>query len=283
MHRTPILCDNPCSAVVLKTETGQALRGGNELIRVVLIDLYSGEILIDKIVLPDKELLHTNQLWSGISNDMFLEACRDGDVLFGPEGAREMIWKRVGPQTRVVLHDGRNDMINLRWIHGLVVDTHELETRLAGDNQLHYRDNAQARKLGYLAQKHLHRRLPTGRFNDTVENAIACRDLLFYYLKNLPPQMRRLPTGDPFTIEREWSMPDGRFELYPGDRRIDSWLVWLGMTYDAMDWELGEPIGISEHLHIKPDLEAPWWGDDGSAWPRMPKFWEQTWSGGYCY
>lgn len=281
MYRTPELCDNPCSAVVLKTETGPALRGGTELIRLVMIDFYSGKILIDKIVLPDKELLHTNHIYTGISTEMFLKACREGDFLFGREGAREMIWQRVGPQTRVILHDGRNEMINLRWIHGMVVDTHELESRRAGENQLHFQGNAQARQLSHLAQRHLDRRLSSGRANDTVENAIACRDLLVHYIQHLPMPLRRLPTGEPYRIERPYSEPDGRFELYPGDRRIDSWLVWLGMMYAAMDWELGDPFGIPEQMHINPDLEAPWWGDDGSGWGRSPAFWQKTWTGGH--
>ncbi|KAF2825060.1 hypothetical protein CC86DRAFT_395397 [Ophiobolus disseminans] len=82
---------------------GTAASSDPGLIRVTLVDDFFETVILDNIVEPDN-------------------ARKQGTSLKGKAGAREEIWKYVGPHTLVVGHGVNNDLRSLRWIHTLVVD-----------------------------------------------------------------------------------------------------------------------------------------------------------------
>ena len=126
LHRTP---PNPrgLPVVALDCEMGTARSGDSELIKVSLINYFSGQTLMDDLVYPYVPMSHLNFKYSGVTWDALNAARKDGTALKGITGAREKVWQFVGPQTIVVAHSGSNDLSALKWIHPLIVDTFLLE------------------------------------------------------------------------------------------------------------------------------------------------------------
>jgi RNA exonuclease 1 len=102
---------------------GTAMSGDSELIRVTMIDYFSGAILVDNIVEPDVSMRHLNTQFSGVSWADVKKARRERTCLQGKAGARRAIWKYVGPETFVIGHSVSNDLRAMRWLHALVVDS----------------------------------------------------------------------------------------------------------------------------------------------------------------
>jgi RNA exonuclease 1 len=128
-HATPNTnnVDNVCAAVAIDCEMGTAVSGDSELIRVTMIDYFTGVVLVNNIVEPDVPMLHLNTRFSGVSWGDLNNAKRRGTCLAGKAHARSAIWRFVGPGTVVVGHALSNDLRALRWIHGLVVDSFLME------------------------------------------------------------------------------------------------------------------------------------------------------------
>jgi len=100
----------------------------SELIRVTVIDYFTGERLVNNLVFPDIKIKHYNTRWSGITQSQMNDARQRGQCLLGMNAARTAVFKFAGPSTIVVGHSVGNDLSSLRWIHHNVVDTQILET-----------------------------------------------------------------------------------------------------------------------------------------------------------
>ncbi|KAJ4409701.1 hypothetical protein N0V82_009425 [Gnomoniopsis sp. IMI 355080] len=110
-------------AVAIDCEMGTALDGESELIRVTVLDYFSGLPLVDSLVWPDVDMAHYNTRWSGVTRGDMQRAKREGMCLLGVAAARREVWRYVGVDTVVVGHDVKNDLRALRWAHGVVVDS----------------------------------------------------------------------------------------------------------------------------------------------------------------
>ncbi|KAF5568181.1 RNA exonuclease 3 [Fusarium phyllophilum] len=161
---------NTRKAVVIDCEMGTAASGDNELIRLTLIDYFSSNVLIDKIVWPDVPMQHLNTKWSGVTWKMMHEARNKRKCVFGWRNARSLIWKFVGPETIVIGHGVKSDLTSLRWIHLRLIDTLIVE----GNN----RETTTGLSLKKLAEERLGRVIQSGKGHDSLEDAIATRDLL---------------------------------------------------------------------------------------------------------
>jgi DNA polymerase III epsilon subunit-like protein len=107
---------------------GVAVDMESELIRVTVIDYFTGEKLIDSLVFPDIEIKHFNTRFSGVTPNQMRVSRKKGQCFMGGAAARAAVFKFVGPSTIVVGHSVGNDLGSLRWIHHRVVDTHTLES-----------------------------------------------------------------------------------------------------------------------------------------------------------
>lgn len=94
-----------------------------EPISVALLDYFSGEILIDKLVWPDPSMVHYNTAQTGIWYRDLVNAKRDGTALRGRNKARRAIYEFVGPDTMIVGHALHHFLRALRLLHSRVVDT----------------------------------------------------------------------------------------------------------------------------------------------------------------
>jgi RNA exonuclease 1 len=110
---------------------GVSEAGESELIRVSVVDYFTGAILLDKLVYPDVKMKHYNTRYSGVSFRDMQTAVRKRTCLFGRAAARKAVWNCVGVDTIVVGHDAQSDLTSLRWIHPLVVDTFMVEEEIA--------------------------------------------------------------------------------------------------------------------------------------------------------
>ncbi|EAA27108.2 hypothetical protein GE21DRAFT_9570 [Neurospora crassa] len=111
-------------AVAIDCEMGVSSDFESELIRLSLIDYFSGQVLIDRLVRPNVPMQHMNTRYSGVTRQDLQNAIRNGTCIIGGlEEARKEVWKFVGPQTVVIGHSVRNDLSALRWIHNRCVDS----------------------------------------------------------------------------------------------------------------------------------------------------------------
>lgn len=109
---------------------GTAITGDSELIRLTAIDYLTGEVLINNLVQPDQPMQHLNTRYSGVTWKQLDDARRKHMCLIGKAGAREALWRFVGPRTALIGHGVNNDLRALKWIHGAVVDSYLVEFKI---------------------------------------------------------------------------------------------------------------------------------------------------------
>ncbi|CAI6097270.1 unnamed protein product [Clonostachys chloroleuca] len=203
-HRTPQSGGrNPqqsfAIAVAIDCEMGVSDSGESELIRVTVVDYFSGAVLLDSLVAPDVRMKHYNTRFSGISRQDINEARRRRTCIFGRSNARKAIWRCVGPRTIIIGHGLNSDLLSLRWIHPFIVDTMLIEEEIvyaakAGlpedpDQELNEKQKGLLEisktplSLKSLTLLRLDRHIQLkGQGHDSVEDALASRDLLHWHL-----------------------------------------------------------------------------------------------------
>ncbi|KAI1541932.1 RNA exonuclease 3 [Pyrenophora tritici-repentis] len=100
----------PRAAVAIDCEMGTAKLGDSELIRISAIDYFTGEVLVNNLVEPDLPMQSLNTQYSGVTFDQLNHAVLVGHSLKGKVGAREALWRFVGPETFIVGHGVNNDL-----------------------------------------------------------------------------------------------------------------------------------------------------------------------------
>ena len=165
-------------AVALDCEMGTAKSGETELIRLTLIDFFTGEKLIDSLVRPDVPMAHYNTRYSGVTAADMRNAENSASCIWGRDAAREQVWRYVGPESIVIMHGGSSDFSALRWIHSVVVDSHLLER---------FNEAVEGGKsLKNLSLWRLGRTIQNGRGHCSFEDALACRDLVHWLVCQIP-------------------------------------------------------------------------------------------------
>jgi RNA exonuclease 1 len=203
-------------AVAIDCEMGTAQSGESELIRISVIEFFSGKLLLDKLVYPHVRMAHFNTAFSGVTRKMMEDARRRNTCLFGRKTARAAVYDLIGPDTIVVGHGLQSDLSSLRWMHPLVVDTLIVETEKRAREEEEAEVARLAQKAGKeeedeeeygegevvptqvgglrlkdLARKRLNRVIQIkGRGHDSNEDALATRDLLHWHV------CQRLASGE---------------------------------------------------------------------------------------
>lgn len=221
-HATPSAtgyCDTR-QAVAIDCEMGTAESGDSELIRVTLIDYFSSEVLVDRLVYPDVEMSHYNTRFSGVTRKDIEMARAKGTCFRGRDQARAAVWGFVGPNTVVVGHSAHNDLTAMRWIHSTVVDTWQIESAKAKAAQelkeaespivvstdtgatpteqtpRKRRKGSGALSLKTLAMERLGREIQASgrKGHDSLEDALAARDLAHSSIITHHYELNRQPT-----------------------------------------------------------------------------------------
>ena len=197
-HTTPTLGQGSQirRAVALDCEMGVAESGESELIRVTVVDYFSCEVLVDKLVWPDVKMNHYNTRFSGVTRQAMHDARRTKSCLFGRNNARRAVCKFVGPDTIVVGHGVQQDLTSLRWIHPQLIDTllvergkRNREEKYQGVDVVDEESQQIERtkpaggglSLKALAMHRLNRLIQSKKKgHDNLEDSIATRDILHW-------------------------------------------------------------------------------------------------------
>jgi RNA exonuclease 1 len=195
---------------------GTAFNNDMELIRLTVIDYFSGETLIDSLVFPDVKIKDFSTRWSGVTRAKMWRSFRENKCIMGRDAARRAVFQYVGPSTIVVGHEAHCDLSSLRWIHPRVVDLHIVESArrraaelkaeqenkeqeanesregdkpkegVPGDTNKRGQRNPDGMSLKALAMKYLGRAIQVGRKgHDSLEDALATRDLIHAHITGL--------------------------------------------------------------------------------------------------
>ena len=195
-------------AVAIDCEMGTAFDGESELIRLSLIDYFTGNTLIDSLVYPDIAMQHDKTRWSGVKRTDMVKSRREGRCIIGKAAARAALFRYVGPSTIVVGHGAQNDLASLRWIHNQIVDNFIIVSsrrreakKVEEERQMREGDKAKggeqnrSEKLGKrhpdgnslkaLAMGRLGRAIQVGKGHDSLEDAVAARDLVHSHIVSM--------------------------------------------------------------------------------------------------
>jgi RNA exonuclease 1 len=123
LHRTPLTSNQTRQVVVFDCEMGVSITGDSEIISISAIDYFTGEILIDTLVYPFREIATTSPRFSGITRHELNVAESQGRCLIGTSNVRQKMWEFIGPGTVLVGHGLHNDLACLRWSHTRILDT----------------------------------------------------------------------------------------------------------------------------------------------------------------
>ncbi|KAJ5823668.1 hypothetical protein N7447_006008 [Penicillium robsamsonii] len=261
LHEAPQKPADYRFAIALDCEMGITDLGEQELIRISAIDYFTGEILINKLVFPKVRMWHTNLRFSGVSWDMLYAAKARGEELDGRDAAREALFRYIGPSTVLVLHGGRADMLALRIIHRRIVDTMLFAEASLKEN----------------ANDILNRKIQQGHGHDSLEDALACRDLANHFITHLPfkhiysPRYCQMWRNEVLNLE----IPkiDGKIdpEWRPPSLKVRA--PYLKNYRPFEPWVVQEERRRAENLHDY-EAAAQEWYDQGWKFPGVP--WEYS-------
>ncbi|KAJ5391165.1 rna exonuclease 3 [Penicillium cosmopolitanum] len=259
----PSVAIDPRTAVVLSCEAGIATNGDREIVRIGMLDFFTGEILINSLVFPGEnvEMLHLNTHWTGVDWQMLRSARRMRTVLEGRDAARNRVWDFVGPETIIITYSGgTRDLLELRLMHRRIIDIEELESRRDKSVRL----NLWKTGLRKLVPVHLKRPFPKGSNGNVFEAAVALRDLTQWYMANLPPVMKTKleqwpkKTEEELRAEAEYAIAHRDDPFFCPDRLDEDCRLCLlhNVPRDGNEW-------------IRPEIETDFW-DPQDDWNNPP-------------
>ncbi|GLB10750.1 hypothetical protein AtubIFM57258_007160 [Aspergillus tubingensis] len=113
-------------AVSLDCEMVTDITGRTQLCQVSLVDVLTGELLLDQPVLPTEPVSDWKTKWSGMTAELMDQHVAAGRTVDGYEGARARVWDFVDQNTILVGQSLNFDLDVLGIVHDRVVDTYLL-------------------------------------------------------------------------------------------------------------------------------------------------------------
>ncbi|KAF8849330.1 ribonuclease H-like protein [Acephala macrosclerotiorum] len=150
----------------------------NVLAQLSVVDYLTGDILIDSLVNPDRQVTNWRTKWSGVTRGAMNTAIRSGQALKGYRGAREELWKHIDSSTVIVGQSLNNDFDVLRIAHSLVVDSGIVTAEAAGIPAISLYG------LKTACTELLQIKVQQGRGHDSVEDSLAAREIVLVCLND---------------------------------------------------------------------------------------------------
>lgn len=158
---------NECfKAVGIDCEMGYT-SSGFELLRVTVMDFFTGEEILDLLVRPIGQVIDLNTRWSGVSE--IADSALSFDELMS------LLGEIIDQNTILVGHGLENDVNALRLIHERIVDTAILYPK-------HQATPTFRHPLKSLAFRYLGRTIQTGQ-HDSNEDSLAAIDIVKHFIK----------------------------------------------------------------------------------------------------
>ncbi|KAH6653350.1 hypothetical protein BKA67DRAFT_314352 [Truncatella angustata] len=221
----------------------------NELAQLCAVDVLTGVVLIDKLVLPREKVLNWNTRYSGVSYPKICAARESGRLLRGWQAARAELLSFIDVNTIIVGHAVENDLHILRIAHSKIVDT-SIQTAEAvyGDTE----------RLGRTwGLKELAKSLP-GLFvqvekkkgHDCVEDTLATREIALWCL-NHHPELAEWATRmrvelENKRVEREKKKEEDRKKT-EAQNEVPAGQGWPQIPLPPLGFELSQ--GTSDNLN----------------------------------
>ncbi|GMG03640.1 unnamed protein product [Aspergillus oryzae] len=178
------------SVVAIDCEMVLVGPGQNEVVQVCAVDVLSGEIVVDKGVVPTKPVTDWCTPWSGMTPQRLEDMKREGKTVNGWEEARAEVLKFVDGDTILVGHALRNDVRALKMQHAKVLDTATV-TKHAVTNEMVGSGCKRTWKLKTLCQDFLGINIQQSRNgHDCVEDTLATREVLLWCVRN-PDKLKK--------------------------------------------------------------------------------------------
>lgn len=157
----------------------------NELVKLVVVDFDSGEVLIDTLVKPDDRITDWRSGCHGITPTSLSVAVATNQVLRGWRAARNELWQNIDQNTIIVGQSVNHDLDVLRTIHNRIVDTAILTAEAVfGEGQRLYRKWS----LQILCHELLHIAIRSGHgLHDCLEDTHATRSIAIWCFQNGAP------------------------------------------------------------------------------------------------
>ncbi|KAF2499729.1 hypothetical protein BU16DRAFT_281216 [Lophium mytilinum] len=155
--------------------------GKNEIAHLSVLDFFTGEVLMNHLVLPDAYVENWRTRITGFNEKTISDAIEAGCcVLDGWKAARQAMWLLVDTNTVIVGYQLRETLDALRMTHGCGVDGAILVQEAAGSSL-----SKKQLRLETLSHDLLGRELKSGNYGrDCLEIAFAARELVIWSTKN---------------------------------------------------------------------------------------------------
>ncbi|KAE8411968.1 ribonuclease H-like domain-containing protein [Aspergillus pseudocaelatus] len=213
------------SVVAIDCEMVQVGRGQNEVVQVCAVDVLSGEIVVDKGVIPTRPVTDWCTPWSGMTPGRLEDMERKGKTVNGWEEARAEVLKFVDGETILVGHALKNDTRALGMNHTKVLDTATV-TKHAVTKEMVGSGCKRTWKLKTLCRDFLGINIQQSRNgHDCVEDTLATREVLLWCVRN-PDKLKEWAAGQSATVRAvpsSCSSPQEREDSIPVES-VEDWL-----------------------------------------------------------
>ncbi|CEL09716.1 hypothetical protein ASPCAL12848 [Aspergillus calidoustus] len=162
--------------------------GGQYTVRICLVDVLTGEVLMDHVILPPAGVRITDwrTQYSGMTQAVIDLYRREGRTVQGHQGAIDFMRQILDNRAHFVGHALHNDFNALGITHGNVIDTALLTQQAVTDQMAQAKERGRCGSmwsLSKLCKRFLSREIQVGH-HSCLEDTYAARELLLYFALN---------------------------------------------------------------------------------------------------
>jgi DNA polymerase III epsilon subunit-like protein len=164
--------------IVLDCEMAYSNHDTDEALSICVVDFFTGEVLMNKLVKPHEDIVEYRSRTHGITRKKLNTALRQGQTLNGWRETRKELFTHIDSNTVIIGHGVHTDLGVLRVCHTTVLDTKILtKNAVFGDERLSGRNWS----LQSLCEKlfGLHIRA-TSKKHSALEDTMAAREIALY-------------------------------------------------------------------------------------------------------
>jgi len=240
-------------------------RGDDEVVALSVIDFFTGEVIINSLVEPQRPVEDWRSAITGVTQAIMSAAVARGKALQGREGVRAQLWQHVDENTVLVGHSLNFDLKALRVLHTKIVDSAILTAepvfgktkrlgRMAGLQRL-CRELLGLRIRGGASAS-------AGVSHDSLEDVLAARELVIWCLQN------------PKALQ-SWASKNWNWELNKGKKKKKKTRIQSRSGGSGQGRQSCYDFDSDDGYSFYSDEAVERWEDvvDYEIWPKSPPDW----------